>query len=101
VALTCTCAPLGSHPRFGALERLCHALGVGSRPNLEDERDASNLDGDRLADSQPLELSPALRTALIASVAGIIFVGVYPQPVINLAQKLIAPLAALGSVALK
>lgn len=57
--------------------------------------------GDRVADSQPLELSPALRTALIASVAGIIFIGVYPQPVINLAQKLIAPLAALGSVALK
>ena len=57
--------------------------------------------GDRVADNQPLELSPALRTALIASVAGIIFVGVYPQPVINLAQKLIAPLAALGSVALK
>jgi hypothetical protein len=57
--------------------------------------------GDRIADNQPLELSPALRTALAVSLGGIIFVGVYPQPLINLAQKLIVPLAALGSVALK
>jgi NADH-quinone oxidoreductase subunit N len=57
--------------------------------------------GDRLADTQPLELSPELRTALVFAFAGILFVGVYPQPLINLAQKLIAPLAALGSVALK
>jgi NADH-quinone oxidoreductase subunit N len=57
--------------------------------------------GDRIADNQPLELSPALRTALIVSLAGILFIGVYPQPLINLTQKLIAPLAALGSIALK
>ncbi|MFN2512027.1 MAG: NADH-quinone oxidoreductase subunit N [Pyrinomonadaceae bacterium] len=57
--------------------------------------------GDRIADNQPLELSPALRTALVVSLAGILFIGVYPQPLINLAQKLIAPLAALGSMALK
>ena len=57
--------------------------------------------GDRIADNQPLELSPALRTALVFSLAGILFIGVYPQPLINLAQKLIAPLAALGSVVLK
>jgi len=57
--------------------------------------------GDRVADQEPLELSPALRTALIVSLAGIIFIGVYPQPLISLAQKLITPLAALGSVALK
>jgi NADH-quinone oxidoreductase subunit N len=57
--------------------------------------------GDRVADNQPLELSPALRAALVASLAGIIFVGIYPQPLINLTQKLIAPLAALGSLALK
>src|SRR5687768_3132397 len=54
--------------------------------------------GDRVADSQPLELSPALRTALVVSLAGIVFIGVYPQPLINLTQKLIAPLAALGAV---
>ncbi len=57
--------------------------------------------GDRMADQEPLELSPALRTALFVSLAGIIFTGVYPQPLISLAQKLITPLAALGSVALK
>ena len=57
--------------------------------------------GDRIADKEPLELSPALRTALIVSLAGIIFIGVYPQPIISLAQKLITPLAALGSLALK
>jgi NADH-quinone oxidoreductase subunit N len=57
--------------------------------------------GDRVADTQPLELSPPLRTALLVSLAGILFIGVYPQPLINLAQKLIAPLAALGSLALK
>ncbi len=57
--------------------------------------------GDRMADDQPLELSPALRAALVVSLTGIIFVGIYPQPLINLAQKLIAPLAALGSLALK
>jgi NADH-quinone oxidoreductase subunit N len=57
--------------------------------------------GDRVADKQPLELSPALRAALVASLVGIIFIGVYPQPLIDLTQKLIEPLAALGSVALK
>jgi NADH-quinone oxidoreductase subunit N len=57
--------------------------------------------GDRIADNQPLELSPALRTALFVSLAGILFIGVYPQPLINLVQKLLAPLAALGSLALK
>ena len=57
--------------------------------------------GDRIADKEPLELSPALRTALVLSLAGIIFTGVYPQPFISLAQKLITPLAALGSVTIK
>src|SRR6266480_4921043 len=33
---------------------------------------------DRIADEQPLTLSPALRTAMIASLIGIIFIGVYP-----------------------
>src|SRR6266852_2701834 len=57
--------------------------------------------GDRIADDKPLSLSPALQAALGVSVAGIIFIGVYPQPLINLTQKLIAPLAAIGAVALK
>jgi len=43
--------------------------------------------GDRLADDKPLALSPALQTALIVAVVGIIFIGVYPQPFISLAQK--------------
>jgi NADH-quinone oxidoreductase subunit N len=44
--------------------------------------------GDRVADEQPLTLSPALKTALVVSVIGIIFIGVYPQPLIAIAQKL-------------
>ena len=44
--------------------------------------------GDRVADEQPLTLSPALRTALVVSLIGIIFIGIYPQPFISLAQKL-------------
>ena len=57
--------------------------------------------GDRIADDKPLSLSPALQTALAVSVAGIIFIGIYPQPLINLTQKLVAPLAAIGAVTLK
>jgi len=44
--------------------------------------------GDRVADAQPLTMSPALRTALIATLVGVLFIGVYPQPFIVLAQKL-------------
>jgi K+-transporting ATPase c subunit len=33
-------------------------------------------------------MSPALRTALVATLVGILFIGVYPQPLIVLAQKL-------------
>jgi NADH-quinone oxidoreductase subunit N len=44
--------------------------------------------GDRVADEQPLTMSPALRTALVAALVGILVVGVYPQPFIVLAQKL-------------
>jgi len=45
--------------------------------------------GDRLADDRPLSLSPALQTALAVSLIGIIFVGVYPQPFIKVAQQLL------------
>ncbi|HEY5883547.1 MAG TPA: NADH-quinone oxidoreductase subunit N [Pyrinomonadaceae bacterium] len=45
--------------------------------------------GDRMADDKPLSLSPALQTALVASLVGIIFIGVYPQPVIDVVQRLI------------
>ncbi|MGI8732969.1 MAG: NADH-quinone oxidoreductase subunit N [Pyrinomonadaceae bacterium] len=46
---------------------------------------------DQIADDKPLELSPALRTALVASLVGIIFIGIYPQPFISIAQQLLSP----------
>jgi len=45
--------------------------------------------GDRIADDKPLALSGALQTSLYVALAGIIFIGVYPQPVISQAKKLI------------
>jgi NADH-quinone oxidoreductase subunit N len=56
---------------------------------------------DRVADDRPLSLSPALRSALIVSLIGIISVGVYPQPFIAIAQKLFAPIVTISSPALK
>ena len=44
---------------------------------------------DRVADERPLALSPALTTALVVSLVGIIFIGIYPQPFIDIAQKLL------------
>jgi len=55
--------------------------------------------GDRVADDQPLTLSPALQTAMVAALVGIIFIGVYPQPLIVLAQKLIPAAAAAAAPA--
>jgi NADH-quinone oxidoreductase subunit N len=57
--------------------------------------------GDRISDDRPLALSPALQTALAVSVIGIIAIGIYPQPLIALAQQLIGPLANLGSIAVR
>lgn len=51
---------------------------------------------DRTADDQPLALSPALQTALVVSLAGIIFIGIYPQPFIELAQQMIGSLTFLA-----
>src|SRR5256714_8730683 len=52
--------------------------------------------GDRIADEEPLSLSPALQSALAVALVGIIFIGIYPQPFISLAQKLMpaSPAAA-------
>ncbi len=47
--------------------------------------------GEGVADSRPLSLSRPLQAALVAALIGIIFVGIYPQPIINLAQHLIKP----------
>ncbi|MCA1593662.1 MAG: NADH-quinone oxidoreductase subunit N [Acidobacteria bacterium] len=57
--------------------------------------------GERVADARPLSLSPALSTALVVCVAGVIFIGVYPQPVIKMAQTLISTLAHGGAIALR
>jgi len=50
--------------------------------------------GDRVADEQPLSMSPALQTAMVAALIGILFIGVYPQPFIVLAQKLMPAVAS-------
>ena len=47
--------------------------------------------GDRIADNKPLALSAALQVALAVSVIGIIILGVYPQPFIELAKTLMPP----------
>jgi NADH-quinone oxidoreductase subunit N len=57
--------------------------------------------GDRIADNKPLALSPALQVALAVAVIGIIVIGVFPQPFISLAQKMIEPIASLGAIAPK
>src|SRR5256886_4862078 len=57
--------------------------------------------GDRIADEQPLTMSPALKTALIVSLIGIVFIGAYPQPFIVLAQKLIPAQPAASSASSK
>jgi NADH-quinone oxidoreductase subunit N len=54
---------------------------------------------DRAADARPLSLSPALRVALGVAVFGIIAIGVYPQPFINLAQSIVSTLAGAAAVA--
>ncbi|HBB97802.1 MAG TPA: NADH-quinone oxidoreductase subunit N [Blastocatellia bacterium] len=53
--------------------------------------------GDRIADEQPLTMSPALKTAMVAALVGIIVIGVYPQPFIVLAQKLIPAIATTAA----
>ncbi len=53
--------------------------------------------GDRVADDQPLTMSPALQTAMVVALVGILFIGIYPQPFIVLAQKLIPAAAAVAA----
>ena len=56
--------------------------------------------GDRIADDKPLALSPSLRTALVVSVVGVLLLGIYPQPFLEIAQKLLGSLITVaGSVA--
>lgn len=57
--------------------------------------------GDRAADARPLSLSPSLNIALAVCVGGVVFIGVYPQPVIRMAETLISALATGGALALR
>lgn len=57
--------------------------------------------GDRVADDKPLALSPALRTALVISLVGIILIGVFPQPFISIAEKLMAPFSSVATAAVR
>ena len=51
---------------------------------------------DEAADEEALALSAPLRVALAAAVAGILFIGVYPQPFIRLARTVVSTLASVG-----
>jgi NADH-quinone oxidoreductase subunit N len=55
--------------------------------------------GDRVADEQPLTMSPALKAAMVFALVGIVFIGIYPQPFIVLAQKLLPATAAAAPAA--
>jgi NADH-quinone oxidoreductase subunit N len=55
--------------------------------------------GERVADEEPLTMSPALRSAMVAALIGILFIGIYPQPFIVLAQKLIPSTGSTASQA--
>ena len=55
--------------------------------------------GDDLADDEPLTLSPALRAGLVVSLIGIVVIGIYPQPFIALAQKLMPAQGAITAPA--
>jgi NADH-quinone oxidoreductase subunit N len=56
---------------------------------------------DREADDEPLTVSPALKFALATALVGILFIGIYPQPFIALAQKLMPSQAVITPVASK
>jgi NADH-quinone oxidoreductase subunit N len=56
--------------------------------------------GEGAAEERPLALSPALKTALVVCVVGVIFIGVYPHPVIRVAEALVSSLPA-GAIALR
>jgi NADH-quinone oxidoreductase subunit N len=57
--------------------------------------------GDHAADERPLSLSPALQTALIVCAVAVIFIGVYPHPLIKAAEAVVSAIAPGGSFALR
>jgi hypothetical protein len=50
--------------------------------------------GDRIADNRPLALSPALQTALVVAVIGVIVSGIFPHPFIKITRVLIEQLVS-------
>ncbi len=62
---------------------------------------AMYLSDETETDSLPLSLSPALQTALVICVIGVIITGIYPQPFIQIAQSLVSTLNAGGVIALR
>jgi NADH-quinone oxidoreductase subunit N len=52
-------------------------------------------------EQRPLSLSPALTAALAVCVIGVVVIGVYPQPVIRLAEAVVSTLASGGAIALR
>jgi NADH-quinone oxidoreductase subunit N len=56
--------------------------------------------GERVAEARPLSLSPALTSALVVCAVFVIFIGIYPHPVIKMAEALVSTLAG-GAIALR
>jgi NADH-quinone oxidoreductase subunit N len=57
--------------------------------------------GEREPDPRPLSLSPALVWSLVVCAVFVILIGVYPQPVIRVAEALVTTLGGGGAVALR
>jgi NADH-quinone oxidoreductase subunit N len=58
--------------------------------------------GDRDADARPLSLSAPLQTALVVCAVAVIFIGIYPHPLIKAAEAVINAIApAAGPLALR
>jgi NADH:ubiquinone oxidoreductase subunit 2 (subunit N) len=57
--------------------------------------------GDREADPRPLSISPALSAALAVCAVAVIFIGIYPHPLIKAAEAVVSALAPAVPVALK
>jgi NADH-quinone oxidoreductase subunit N len=56
---------------------------------------------ERVADERPLAFSRPLGVALVACAVAVIFTGVYPQPVIKLAEAFVSSLISGGLIALR
>lgn len=57
--------------------------------------------GDREPDARPLSLSAPLQTALVVCAVAVIFIGVYPHPLIKAAEAVVASIAPAVPLALR